>query len=582
MKTNAHIRISLAQINTTVGDLDGNYNKIMRMIKAAHREKCHLVAFPELTITGYPPEDLVLRKRFIQDQKKILDNITHRVEDITCIIGFVDDMDGILYNSAAILQNGAIKAVYHKIQLPNYSVFDEERYFEAGERPLVISLNHILIGISICEDIWIPDAVTEAQAFQGGAEIVLNISASPFAVGKGDQRINLMRQKAQKTAAIVAYNNLVGGQDELVFDGQSLIVGPDGDIWRTGAAFAEELIIQDLNVESVRQRRRGIDFFNATRKAPSLSCDIVVLDQEEIGAGAVQKIVQPSQRTIEEDIYKAIILGLRDYVHKNSFEQVVFGLSGGIDSALVATLAADALRPQNVNCITMPSIYSSRGSVDDSLELAENLGINLLELSIVDIYDRYLELLRDLFADRQPDVSEENLQARIRGTIVMALSNKFGWLPLATGNKSEVSVGYCTLYGDMVGGFAPLKDVTKTMVYRLVDYRNDTSASAPIPRSIIEKAPSAELRPGQRDQDSLPPYDELDTILELYIEKMQGIDRIIAQGHAPETVERVAQLVDSSEYKRRQAAPGIKITQVAFGKDRRMPITNHYKGIKKT
>ncbi|MBN1464863.1 NAD+ synthase [candidate division KSB1 bacterium] len=574
---NTTIRIALAQINTTVGDLDGNYEKIIRTLKTARAERCHLVAFPELTITGYPPEDLVLRRQFIQDQKKILSAIAAQVDDIACIVGFVDESAETLHNSAAVLQNGDIKAVYHKIELPNYSVFDEERYFAAGEKPLVISLNDILIGISICEDIWIPDSVAEAQALHGGAEILLNISASPFAVGKGRDRIELLQKKAEKTAAIVAYDNLVGGQDELVFDGQSLIIGPDGEVWRQGAAFAEELIIHDLDVATVRRRRRTVRLPYAASDLKFRSCERVKLATEERAAGVPQKIT-PVEMTLEEEIYGAIILGLRDYVHKNGFQQVVFGLSGGIDSALVATLAADALGPQNVNCITMPSQHSSAGSVVDSIQLAENLGIKMINLSITDIYRRYLELLQELFAGREPDVAEENLQARIRGTIVMALSNKFGWLPLATGNKSELSVGYCTIYGDMVGGFAPLKDVTKTMVYKLSNDRNAIAGFDLIPRSIIEKAPSAELRPNQKDQDSLPPYDELDAILELYVEKRQGVSSIVAQGYRAETVQRVARLVDLNEYKRRQAAPGVKITHLAFGKDRRVPITNHYKG----
>ena len=582
MQRNSRIRIALAQMNTTVGDLQGNADKILSHVEKARAAECQLVCFPELTITGYPPEDLLLRKYFVRDQLNIVDNLADKIDGITVVLGFVDSEDEKLYNSAAVIQNKKIAAIYHKIQLPNYSVFDEERYFEAGRSPLIIELNGILIGISICEDIWVPDAVTEAQAFEGKAEILLNISASPYDFSKRHERMELMQSRAKKNHAFIVYNNLVGGQDELVFDGQSMIVDPSGAIIAESAAFTEDFIIRDIDVSQLREVRKAPRFHFLVNNfhSPLSHCKIVNLKQ----SASVQKKPLPAQKekrrpqSLEEEIYSALILGLRDYVLKNGFEQVVFGLSGGIDSALVAIIAADALGPQNVNCVTMPSQYSSKGSVDDSKLLAQNLGIKLDTIAIKNIYETYLKELRRVFADLPFDITEENLQARIRGNIVMALSNKFGWLPLATGNKSEVSVGYCTIYGDMVGGFSPLKDVTKTMVYRLSEYRNRLAGKDIIPGSIIEKAPSAELRPDQKDQDSLPPYDELDKILQMYIEELNSVEEIIAEGFAEETVKKIARLVDLNEYKRRQAAPGVKISPLAFGKDRRMPITNFYKG----
>lgn len=579
MQDNSILRIALAQVNTTVGDLDGNFEKIIENLQAARASGCHLIAFPELTITSYPPEDLVLRQQFILDQKEVLHNIVKQVEGITAVVGFVDVHDGKLYNSAAVIQNRKMKAVYHKIHLPNYSVFDEERYFAAGQTPLLVSLNGVKLGLSICEDIWIPESVIETQVFRGSAEIILNISASPYFMNKGHERIRLMQSRAKRTYSVVAYVNLVGGQDELVFDGQSLIIGPYGNIRHIGTAFAEELIIHDIDVDIVRQCRNDQVYITNKQdfNAPFAACQNVVLDEITTHKTRRAVSIKVTALSLEEEIYQALLLGLHDYVHKNGFAKVVFGLSGGIDSALVAALAADALGAENVYGISMPSQYSSRGSVDDSIELSHNLGINLKIFPIMDIFLQYLALFKETFAEREADVTEENLQARIRGNIVMALSNKFGWLALATGNKSEVSVGYCTLYGDMAGGFAPLKDVTKTMVYRLVNYRNYCAGYDLIPRMIIEKAPSAELRPNQTDQDSLPPYDELDVLLVLYVEKRMGIAEIIAQGYNPETVQKIARLVDFNEYKRRQAAPGIKITPLAFGKDRRMPITCHYR-----
>ena len=582
MERNTNARIAIAQINSAVGDLDGNADKIQQHVEMAVAAGCQLVCFPELAITGYPPEDLLLRNSFIRDQQLTVENLANKIEDITVVLGYVHCDHDRLYNSAAVIQNKNISAVYHKIQLPNYSVFDEERYFEAGSSPLIIELDGILFGISICEDIWIADAVTEAQALEGKAEVLLNISASPYALGKRSEREQLMQERAKKNQAIVVYNNLVGGQDELVFDGQSMIVDPRGDILAHGAAFDEDFIVHDIDVAIVRELRKepAFQFSVNNFRSPLAACTITNLKHSVVPQPAAlpERNATNSPSSLEEEIYKVLILGLRDYVLKNGFQHVVFGLSGGIDSALVAVIAADALGPKNVNCFTMPSHFSSKGSVDDSVLLAKNIGIQLEIIPIKGIFDNYLGEFKNIFIGHPEDITEENLQARIRGNIVMAMSNKFGWLPLATGNKSEVSVGYCTIYGDMVGGFAPLKDVTKTMVYRLSEYRNRLAGKEIIPRAIIDKPPSAELRPDQKDEDSLPPYGELDQILEMYIEKRLGVEEIIAAGFSKETTKRITRLVDLNEYKRRQAAPGVKITLLAFGKDRRMPITNFYKG----
>ncbi|MDZ7314490.1 MAG: NAD+ synthase [candidate division KSB1 bacterium] len=574
-----NLRIAAAQINAAVGDLEGNRRKILEILETAKKNNCLLVAFPELALTGYPPEDLVLRKHFVADQLRILQEIAAATEEMVVVAGFVDQDDQFLYNSAAVLQKGRVQAVYRKIHLPNYSVFDEERYFEPGREPMVLQVDTVKIGLSICEDIWIPAGVVESEAFQGGAPILLNISASPYSLGKIETRRRLLQSKAQLCQAYIVYVNLVGGQDELVFDGSSLFVSPDGEILQEAASFAEDLMFCDIALEAVEEKRKGNYFVNmaASFKSPFAAWKTITLSSKIDRPVPLPKATMKSIADDEEEIYQALVLGLQDYVRKNGFRKVVLGLSGGIDSALVAALAADALGAENVIGITMPSQFSSIGSVQDSKKLAENLGIQLLELPITKIFSSYLELLSETFKGLEPDITEENLQARIRGNLVMAISNKFGCLALTTGNKSEVSVGYCTIYGDMAGGFSPLKDVFKTMVYRLAEYRNRRAGFDLIPRAIIEKAPSAELRPNQTDQDSLPPYPLLDQILQKYIEQSKSVQEIVAEGFDEETVRRVAKMVDMSEFKRRQAAPGIKITPLAFGKDRRMPITNLYR-----
>ncbi|MDZ7725594.1 MAG: NAD+ synthase [candidate division KSB1 bacterium] len=574
------LRMGQVQINTIVGDLDGNYKKIIQSIKQAERNGCDLVVLPELAITGYPPEDLLLRPHFIKAQRRILDDIIRQNSSIITVLGFVDQAQGDLYNAAAVIQDQSLKAVYHKIELPNYSVFDEERYFTSGSAPLVLDVGSVKVGISICEDIWVKDSVIECEALTGGAEILVNISASPFTTGKNVQRYQLIREHCRRTHSIMAYTNLVGGQDELVFDGQSLVMDDQGDLIAAGRSFETDLIQVDLNVSRLRERREQQDFSDRVKNCTTRFRHVTTVDM------MIQKSEKPVLKASDtplrrldatEELYKALILGLKDYVSKNGFTDVVFGLSGGIDSALVSAIAVDALGSEHVHPVIMPSQYSTRGSVDDSELLCRNMGLESITLPIRSVFDSVIELLKPVFSNLAEDVTEENLQARIRGNLVMALSNKFGWLALATGNKSELSVGYCTIYGDMVGGFAPLMDVKKGRVYRLAKYRNAKAGFDFIPNEIMNKQPSAELKPDQQDQDSLPPYDELDEILRLYIEHSMGAREIIEAGHDPETVTRITALVDRNEYKRRQAAPGIKITSMSFGKDRRMPITNHYR-----
>ena len=574
-------RTALAQINPTVGDLAGNQKKILDALHLAAGNECDLVAFPELGITGYPPEDLLLRRQFIHDQREAVREIAAQVGDLLCVIGCIDEVQGKLFNASTVLHRGARIASYHKVHLPNYSVFDEERYFEAGRQPLILDLGAVRIGLSICEDIWIAGSVVDSEALNGQADILLNISASPYHIGKSEGRLQLMRERALRTHSAVAYVNLVGGQDELVFDGQSLVLSADGRLLAAGDAFAEDFIVVDWPLAEIAAARPGRAALGQGAAAALQPVQVIAVDfpfTDKKTAAFNPRTAAPILHDFEE-IYQALLLGIRDYVAKNGFEKVVLGSSGGIDSALVAVLAVDALGAAQVKTVAMPSPFSSAGSVADARQLAQNLGIELIEYPIHAALAAYEETLAQTFAGLPRDITEENLQARIRGNLLMALSNKFGWMVLVTGNKSEVSVGYCTIYGDMAGGFSPLKDVFKTMVYELCDYRNKKAGYDLIPRAIITKAPSAELRPNQTDQDSLPPYDVLDAILECYVEREMGVAEIAARGFDPGVVRQVARLVDMAEYKRRQAAPGIKITPRAFGKDRRMPITNRYRSI---
>ena len=574
-----NIRIAQAQIDTTVGDLTGNRDKILARVKEAEEAGADLVVFPELTVTGYPPEDLLLRPQFVTDNLRILHELAPKIQRITAIVGFADREDGRVFNAAALLHKGKIEAIYHKIQLPNYGVFDEKRYFLPGENVLVFERGSVMFGINICEDIWVPGAVIETQAFPGDAEIILNISASPYHRGKGNERLSLLKTRARENYAFVVYTNLVGGQDELVFDGMSFVLSPKGKVLAQGKQFSEDLIVTDLDLKAVRQLRENDPLFihKKFKTHPAFPIELVRLAEIRTNP----KPTLPPRRVKSakelEEVYEALVLGTRDYVRKNGFQKVVIGLSGGIDSSLVATIAVDALGPENVVGIGMPSMYSSRSSVDDAETLAKNLGIHFHIIPIKSIFDAYLATLQPIFADRPQDITEENLQARIRGNLLMALSNKFGWLVLTTGNKSETSVGYSTLYGDTAGGFAVIKDVPKLLVYELSRYRNRREGRLLIPENVLVKPPSAELRPNQKDEDSLPPYDILDPILEMFVEQEMSPDEIVEHGFPEEIVRRVVQMVDRNEYKRRQSPPGIKITPRAFGKDRRMPITNRYR-----
>ncbi|RMD85653.1 MAG: NAD+ synthase [Calditrichaeota bacterium] len=572
------VRVALAQINTIVGDLEGNCQKILHYIKQAEKYNADIVVFPELTIPSYPPEDLVLKRKFLEDNKLYLQRVAEQSKNLMAIVGFVDNQTKI-YNAAAILQFGKIIDVYHKICLPNYSVFDEKRYFTPGKKPLVFEFKGIKFGLNICEDIWIPDGVAETQAFRGGAEIILSISASPYYVEKRKVRLAMGMSRARTTRSIVVYVNLIGGQDELVFDGNSFVVDHRGNILAEGEQFAEDFLVLDLDVSQLRKFRQEDPAYSLDKlefKAP-YELKFISLDapkSSEYKPLPAHKPFKPLERL--DEIYHALVLGTRDYVTKNGFQKVVIGLSGGIDSSLTAAIAVDALGNKNVIGVLMPSEITAKSSIEDALALANNLNIKTETIPIKNIFKSYLETLNDIFRDRPPDVTEENIQARIRGNILMALSNKFGWLVLTTGNKSETSVGYCTLYGDMAGGFAVIKDVPKTWVYQLSEHKNKTAGREIIPASILKKPPTAELRPGQTDQETRPPYELLDAILEEYVEKDKSVKEIIEMGFPREVVKEVARLVDRNEYKRRQAPPGIKITQKAFGKDRRMPITNRY------
>jgi len=556
------VRIALAQINPTVGDVDGNAAKIAEWIGRAAEAGAELAIFPELCVSGYPAEDLYLKPHFLEANRRAVEELARQVSGLTVLVGFAEPIPGggdfpHAYNSLAVLADGEVRTVYRKNRLPNYSVFDEQRYFVPGTEPITIEVGGVGVGLTVCEDCWVegPPAQTEAEA---GAELIANPSASPYHRGKGAEREAMFAARARAYGSHFAFCNLVGGQDELVFDGQSLVVAPDGETIARAAQFEEELLV----------------------------C--------EIPAGAPGPLAQPLDEI--DEVYGALTLGLRDYVAKNGFGHVGVALSGGIDSALVAMLAADAVGPERLSCVVMPSPHSSSATQDDARNIAANLGCELIEIEIEPMMSGYQRALGGLLdpgaapavgeeapphdpaRPSEPDLAAENIQARIRGNLMMALSNRHGWLVLTTGNKSEMSVGYATLYGDMAGGFAVIKDVPKELVYALVRRRNERAGHELVPASVIERPPSAELRPDQLDSDSLPPYDLLDRILEAYVERDQGSEEMIAAGMPAETVDEVIRLVDRSEYKRRQAAPGIRITPRAFGKDRRLPITNRFGG----
>jgi len=570
------LRLALAQINPTVGDIKENTEKIIENIEKAKKDKVDIIAFPELAITGYPPEDLLFKDEFINQNLQALKKVANYTKDIIAIVGFVDKKEDI-YNAAAILHDEKIKGIYHKNHLPNYSVFDEMRYFQKGNEIVLLNIEGYKIGVSICEDIWYPENPINIQAIEG-ASLIININASPYTVGKIKYREEMIKVRAKDNLVSIAYVNMIGGQDELVFDGSSFVVLPDGKFEVRGSSFKEELIICDVDLDMPFRKQLKDNRLRNLRanykrqeNIKEIKLDYKIKSHEDI---IEEKILFPSMLENEE-IYNALITGLRDYIHKNGFEKVVIGLSGGIDSSLVATIAVDALGKENVKGVLMPSQFTSKESIEDAQKLAENLGIETFKFEIKDIFEKYLDMLNPVFKDKSWDTTEENLQARIRGNLLMALSNKFGWIVLATGNKSEMSVGYATLYGDMVGGFAVIKDIYKTKVYELAEYRN--SISPVIPERVLKKPPSAELRPNQKDEDELLPYHILDEILRLYIEEDLSLEEIVKYGFDEKSVRKVIRMVDRNEYKRRQAPIGIKITEKVFGKDRRMPITNRFK-----
>ena len=571
------LRIGLAQINPTVGDLKGNLRKIIQWAKRAERAGVELLVFPELVLTGYPPEDLLLQRGFIQDNLKALKKLVRSSAQLkpVLLVGFVDqERDN--YNACAVIQKGRLRAVYHKRYLPNYGVFDEDRYFKPGDRPLILEWGEVRVGVTICEDLWYPEG-----AEIGEVELIINLSSSPYHYQKAEFRQRLFATRASDQQAILAFCNLVGGQDELVFDGGSMIFNPEGEVIARAKSFEEDLLVADLDLSQVlhfRLKEPRVRKQKELERAEQLA-QRVILSQPPFARRVRRKLIpnriEPGPEGVEE-VFQALVLGTRDYVRKNGFKKVVLGLSGGIDSSLVACIAVEALGKDSVVGVSMPSQYTSRGTRSDAQKLAENLGIKFYLLPIQRIFQAYLETLAEVFKGKPPDVTEENIQARIRGNLLMALSNKFGWLVLTTGNKSEIATGYCTLYGDMAGGFAVIKDVPKTMVYQLARFYNQRKKRAVIPKTVLTRPPSAELRPDQTDQDTLPAYEELDPILQGYVVEDFSYEELIAQGHKPEVVRRVIQMVDRNEYKRRQAPPGIKITPRAFGRDWRLPITNHY------
>ena len=574
----APLKLALCQMNLTVGDIAGNEGKILAWMGDARDAGAQLVLFPELAVTGYPPEDLLLKEHFLTDARRSLERIAAQTHGIVALVGFPEHAADV-YNACAVLADGSVRAIYRKVFLPNYGVFDEQRYFQSGLAGAVIELGQMTVGLTVCEDIWEPGPPASDEAL-AGATLLVNISASPYHVGKGSERERMLVQRARDNVAMVAFCNLVGGQDELVFDGYSLVIDHEGEVLARGKQFAEELILATIDPDAARGvRLRDPRHRPVNRRAPPA---VALLGHVELPVCATEAGVlggplhEPLARCAE--VHRALLLGLRDYVEKNGFAHVVIGLSGGIDSALVAVIAVDALGAERVSVVVMPSPYSSPETQQDARDLAASLGVSARELPIAETMQSYERTLAGVFEGCEADLTEENLQARIRGNLLMALSNKFGWLVLTTGNKSEMAVGYSTLYGDSAGGFAVIKDCPKTLVYELARHRNTLADGPVIPASIIDRAPSAELRPDQRDADSLPPYEVLDPILDGYIEDDLGREALVLRGFSATDVEHVIALVDRAEYKRRQAPPGIKITTRAFGRDRRVPITNRYGG----
>ncbi len=568
-------RLGLGQINPTVGDFEGNVRKIVAGMERARALGCDLVAFPELAVSGYPPEDLLFKPAFIEANLAALEAVTRASRGLTAVVGFVDKRDDI-FNAAAVLHDGARAGVYHKRYLPNYGVFDENRYFQAGREVPVFTVGDTTFAVSVCEDIWYPAGPTTVQAL-AGAELIVNINGSPYHAGKDAARERMLATRAADDLVYLGYVNLAGGQDELVFDGASMIVNEQGEVVARGRQFQEDFVVADLDLGAVfrarlRDSRRRKEKLEGPAEVTRLSLPALPARP----APALEPQDPPRLPPVAE-VFQALVLGTGDYVRKSGFKRVVIGLSGGIDSSLVAAVAVEALGRENVTGVTMPSPYSSKGTRADARRLAKNLGIDFLTLPITPVFRGFKRALAGPFKGLKEDATEENIQARIRGTLLMALSNKFGWLVLTTGNKSEYGVGYTTLYGDMAGGFAVIKDVPKTLVYEVSRHVNERGGRPLIPQSVFDRAPSAELRPDQTDQDTLPPYPELDAILEAYVEEDRGVRDLVAAGHPADTVRKVVAMVDFNEYKRRQGPIGVKITPRAFGRDWRLPIVNRFR-----
>jgi NAD+ synthase (glutamine-hydrolysing) len=574
------MRIALAQLNTIVGDLPGNTALVEGAIQDAKTAGAALVLVPELAITGYPPEDLLLKEHLLAAAREQVDAIAGRTHGIVAIVGFPERKEDV-FNSAAVLADGKVQAIYRKLRLPNYGVFDELRYFQSGTTPMVIEVDGVTVGLTICEDIWMPGAPATPEAL-AGARLIVNISASPFHAGKAVAREGMIAQRARDNLVAIAFCAQVGGQDELVFDGSSVVVDHMGVAIARSPQFRPDLLVCDVDTAAAGSAR-----LHDTRPRLASREERPVVEHggsfvtaapvPQAGRRAQEGLLAQRPEPVEE-VYEALVLGTRDYVQKNGFKHVVLGLSGGVDSTLVLLIAVDALGADRVSVAVMPSRYSTEGTQGDARTLAANLGVQCLDLPIHEPMGQYEELLADVFTGRDPDLTEENLQARIRGNLLMALSNKFGWIVLTTGNKSEMSVGYSTLYGDSAGGFAVIKDVPKTLVYQLTAWRRARDAQDPVPDSIVSRPPSAELRPDQKDSDSLPPYDVLDPILQGYVERDLGAEALIARGHDADAVHQILRLVDLAEYKRRQMPPGIKITPRSFGRDRRLPISSKWRG----
>ncbi len=564
------LRVGVCQLNLVVGDLDGNVERALEALAEAESQECDLALFPELTVCGYPPEDLLLKPGFVAATQQAVQKIAGRTGSCVAVVGFVDGHRE-LSNAAAICADGEIAGVYHKRLLPNYDVFDEVRYFTPGSHPLqLFEVAGVRVGISICEDAW-ANTGPIYELSDGGAEVIVNLNASPYHRGKLAERESLLQTRASDADSIIVYANLVGGQDELVFDGASLVFDAEGRLVARGAQFEEQVLVVDLPIPQMRPRRIGPQPDGRLAVVP-----VTPARAAPTTAVTSQLVAEPLAPL--EEVWEALVLGTRDYVRKNGFSEVVVGMSGGIDSSIVAVLAADALGPQHVHGVLMPSRFSSDHSVGDATALAENLGIDHRIIEIESAHAALLDMLGPSFGDRAPDTTEENLQSRIRGVVLMGLSNKLGWLVLTTGNKSESAVGYSTLYGDTAGGYALIKDVPKMLVYDLVRWRNERDGAPVVPEHVLAKPPSAELRPDQRDDQSLPPYDLLDAIIERYVEEDRTAGQIVAEGFDPDVVARIVRLIDLAEYKRRQTPPGIRISEKAFGRDRRLPITNRFRG----